>query len=64
MALPEAASGPSPPERKVQPLRRKSHRPAITRSGLAGSSATDEQPVERLLPFRICVQVTPPSVVL
>src|SRR5215470_6439975 len=35
--LPLAASGPSPPERNVQPLRRKSHIPAISASGFLGS---------------------------
>src|SRR5262245_14445100 len=62
--LPLAASGPSPPERNVQPLRRKSHSPAINTSGSAGSMLRLEQPVDRLVPLRTWVQVLPPSVVL
>src|SRR5215470_11462251 len=62
--LPLGASGPSPPERKVQPLRRKSHMPANRRSGFFGSIARLEQPVERFEPFKMSVQVLPPSVVL
>src|SRR5256885_4375124 len=62
--LPEGAFGPSPPERKVQPLRRKSHIPTNRSSGLRGSMVTLEQPVERLLPRRTRLQVRPPSAVL
>src|SRR5665213_1963494 len=62
--LPDTASAFSPPERKVQPLRRKSHRPAISFLGSLGSKASVEQPVERLGPLRISAQVLPPSAVL
>src|SRR6185436_5514591 len=61
---PLAASGPSPPERNVQPRRRKSHSPAIRTSGFDGSIATLEQPVEPLPPRSTSAQVLPPSVVL
>ncbi len=63
MALPEGASGLSPPERKVQPLRRKSHSVANSFLGVFGSMASDEQPVDRFDPLRISAQVLPPSVV-
>src|SRR6266566_3597138 len=63
-ALALGASGPFPPERKVQPLRRKSQSPAKTTSGFFGSIATVLQPVERLGPVKIRSQVLPPSVVL
>src|SRR4029077_13969806 len=62
--LADGAFGPSPPERNVQPLRRKSHIAASTTFGLPGSIATVEQPVDRFPPFRIWFQVLPPSVVL
>src|SRR5215475_5878310 len=62
--LPLGTPGPSPPERNVQPLRRKSHIPAISTSGFLGSIATLEQPVDELGPLSTCVQVLPPSVVL
>src|SRR6266550_2655347 len=62
--LPLAASGPSPPERKVQPLRRKSHMPAKSVFGLARSNESIEQPVERLAPLSTFVHVLPPSAVL
>src|SRR5215813_2126954 len=62
--LPLFASGPSPPERKVQPARRKSHIPAKRTSGFAGSIARPEQPVERFEPASTRVQLFPPSVVL
>src|SRR5207244_5392752 len=58
------ASGPSPPERKVHPLRRKSQRPAKSTSGFFESIDRPEQPVERLPPLRISDQVLPPSPVL
>src|SRR5690348_10369839 len=61
---PLVAVGPSPPERNVQPLRRKSHSPASRASGFVGSMARLEQPVDALLPFRICDHVLPPSIVL
>src|SRR5713226_8831892 len=63
-ALPLAAVGFSPPERKVQPFRRKSHRPAKRTFGSCGFMEIIEQPVERFAPFRILLQVFPPSVVL
>src|SRR5579859_6452051 len=57
-----------PPERKVQPLRRKSHRPAKSVLESLGSIEIIEQPVEglveRLEPLRILVQLLPPSMVL
>src|SRR5215469_4286558 len=62
--LADGASGPSPPERKVQPLRRKSHMPTRSSSGFEGFSVTDEQPVDGLAPLRASDQVRPPSVVL
>src|SRR5687767_8299136 len=64
MPLPLNASGPSPPERNVHPLRRKSHMPANIRSGIFGSRLTPEQPVDAFAPFKISVQVLPPSTVL
>src|SRR6266705_2710359 len=54
----------SPPERNVQPRRRKSHIPAYSVLGRDGSIASIEQPVEALPPFSTCAQVLPPSVVL
>src|SRR5919197_2878381 len=54
----------SPPERNVQPFRRKSHIPAYSVLAFDGSIASIEQPVERLPPFRTLVHVFPPSVVL
>src|SRR4051812_29603213 len=62
--LAEGALGPSPPERNVQPLRRKSHILASSTFGLLGSIATVEQPVDRFPPFNTWFQVFPPSVVL
>src|SRR4051794_12336685 len=62
--LPLGASGPSPPERYVQPLRRKSHIPAKITSGLPGSRARPEQPVERFTPLSTRDQLLPPSSVL
>ena len=64
MALALGDSGVSPPERNVQPLRRKSQSPANSTSGFFGSIATVLQPVERFGPVRIRSQVLPPSVVL
>src|SRR6266850_8556647 len=63
-ALPLAAVAFSPPERNVQPLRRKSHMPAKRVFGSCGFMEIIEQPVERLGPFRILLQFFPPSVVL
>src|ERR1700722_4704389 len=62
--LPLGAGGPSPPERKVQPLRRKPHMPAKRTWGSAELMDIMEQPVERFAPFRILFQDLPPSVVL
>src|SRR5207248_2885975 len=61
--LADGLSGPSPPERYSQPLRRKSHIQANMLSRLLGSIATSEQPVERFDPFKARLQVLPPSVV-
>src|SRR2546430_16742650 len=61
--LPEGAWGPSPPDRKVQPLRRKSHKPANITLASFGSITTVEHPVDALGPFRISSQVFPPSFV-
>src|SRR4051812_39253168 len=63
-ALALVASAPSPPDRNVHPLRRKSHSAAKRTSGLAGSIERLEQPVERLGPRSTCAQVLPPSSVL
>src|SRR5437667_12421949 len=54
----------SPPERNVQPRRRKSHIPAYSVPGRDGSIESNEQPVDAFAPFSTCVQVLPPSVVL
>src|SRR5262245_7717551 len=62
--LPLVASGPSPPDRNVQPLRRKSHSPAKSVPGCWRSIEIIEQPVERFEPLRISFQLLPPSVVL
>src|SRR5580700_1016758 len=62
--LPLDAVGPSPPERNVQPFRRKSHIPAKRTLESCELIEIIEQPVERLAPLRIFVQVFPPSVVL
>src|SRR5215467_13126963 len=62
--LAEGDVGDSPPERNVQPLRRKSHNEANTTLESFGSSDTDAQPVDRLAPFSTCVQCAPPSLVL
>src|SRR5579864_9644071 len=62
--LPLAAVAFSPPERNVQPLRRKSHIPANRIFESCGSMEIMEQPVERFAPFRILFQDLPPSVVL
>src|SRR3989441_11232134 len=62
--LPLGAVGPSPPERNVHPLRRKSHMPAKIVLGFWGSSEIIEHPVDGLDPFRTFTHVLPPSVVL
>src|SRR5689334_8510616 len=54
----------SPPERNVQPLRRKSHRPANSTCGFCASIDSEAQPVDRFGPLRISDQVLPPSDVL
>src|SRR6185295_7720055 len=64
MPLPLAAFGPSPPDRNVQPWRRKSHMPAISTSGFLGSIVTPEQPVDGLPPLSTSIHDLPPSVVL
>src|SRR5262245_27331287 len=58
-ALPLGASSEAPPERKVQPLRRKSHSPANSTSGAFGSMARLEHPVDRLGPLSTRLQVLP-----
>src|SRR5688572_13014900 len=50
--LPLGASGPSPPERNVQPLRRKSHMPAYSALGFLESIEIIEQPVDAFAPDR------------
>src|ERR1700722_13712234 len=62
--LPLAAVGPSPPDRNVHPLRRKSHIPANNTRGSCELIEIIAQPVERFAPLRILVQVFPPSAVL
>src|SRR6266481_5531703 len=62
--LPLAAVAFSPPERKVQPFRRKSHMPAKSAFGSCGFMEIIEQPVERFAPLRILLQLLPPSAVL
>src|SRR6266853_2434773 len=62
--LPLGAVEFSPPERNVQPLRRKSHMPANRVFESCELMEIIEQPVEALPPFRILFQVFPPSVVL
>src|ERR1019366_9405826 len=57
------ASGPSPPERNVQPFRRKSHMPAYSVPGDDGSMVINEQPVEAFAPASTFDQLLPPSVV-
>src|SRR5437773_10191076 len=63
-ALPLGAAGPSPPDRYVQPLRRKSHRPAKRTSGSFGSIARPEHPVDKFDPLSTSDQLLPPSLVL
>src|SRR3989475_11064170 len=62
--LPLGASGPSPPERNVHPLRRKSHITANSVFGFCGSIDILEHHVDALGPFRTLVHFLPPSVVL
>src|SRR5580704_14963893 len=61
-ALALGDSGVGPPERYVQPWRRKSHMPAKRTSGFLGSIVRPEQPVDRLLPRSTSDHVLPPSV--
>src|SRR5947208_16776628 len=60
--LPLGASGPSPPDRNVHPLRRKSHIPAKIVFGFVGSSDRIEHPVESFYPFSTFTNVWPRSV--
>src|ERR1700674_85521 len=62
--LPLAAVEFSPPDRNVQPFRRKSHIAAKRTLLSCELMEIIEQPVERFAPFRILLQVLPPSVVL
>ena len=62
--LPLAAVAFSPPDRKVQPFRRKSHMAAKSVFGSCEFMEIIEHPVERFAPFRILFQLLPPSVVL
>src|SRR3979411_803512 len=62
--LPLGAVSPSPPERNVQPLRRKSHVPAYSVFGFFASIEIIEQPVDALGPLSTFVQLFPPLVVL
>src|SRR5438094_338435 len=50
----------SPPERNVQPFRRKSHMPAKSTLESCELIEIMEQPVEGFGPFRILLQVLPP----
>src|SRR5260370_40174025 len=59
--LPLGALEPSPPERNVQPLRRKSHMPAYKGLGLDGSIDSIEHPVDAVAPFSTFAHVLPPS---
>src|SRR5206468_9317303 len=54
----------SPPERNVQPRRRKSHIPAYKVWGCDGSIVIIEQPVDAVAPLRTLAHVLPPSLVL
>src|ERR1700757_967027 len=54
----------SPPDRNVQPFRRKSHMPTKRTFGSSEFMEIIEQPVDGFEPFRILSQVLPPSVVL
>src|SRR6185369_5255825 len=62
--LPDLAVADSPPERNVQPLRRKSHNEANSTFESFGSTLTDAQPVDRLPPLSTSSQCLPPSLVL
>src|SRR5437867_7465443 len=56
--LPLGASGPSPPERNVHPLRRKSHIPAKIVFAFVESSDSTAHPVQR---FDTCITLTQAS---
>src|SRR5436190_7811196 len=58
---PDTASGPSPPERNVQPLRRKSHSDTNRWPASDGSMLTSAQPVDAFGPLSASVHVLPPS---
>src|SRR5712692_3423 len=62
--LPLGAVGFSPPERNVQPFRRKSHKEANKTFESCGFIDIIAQPVEWFVPFKILFQLLPPSVVL
>src|ERR1019366_4962572 len=55
---------PSPPERNVQPWRRKSHIDANSVFGSSGLMLSMPQPVDPFLPASTFVQDLPPSIVL
>src|SRR6266849_8662769 len=55
---------PGPPERKVQPWRRKSHMLAYSVFGSCGFAANMAQPLDPLVPASTFFQLLPPSVVL
>src|SRR5207249_3240883 len=57
--LPLRDVGLSPPDRKVQPFRRKSHMPAKRTFGSPEFIEIIEQPVDGFGPFRILFQVLP-----
>src|SRR5258708_22713077 len=59
--LPLAAVAFSPPERNVHPFRRKSHIPPKRILESCGLMEIIEPPVERFAPFRILLQLFPPS---
>src|SRR4029077_5233384 len=62
--LPLGAVAFSPPERKVQPFRRKSHMPAKRTLGSWELMEIIEQPVERFAPLTILFPLLPPSAAL
>src|SRR5260370_38215628 len=63
-ALPLAAVGFSPPDRKVQPFLRISHMPAKRTLKSGGFMEIIGQPAARLPPLTILLQLYPPPVVL
>src|SRR5438094_10032820 len=58
--LPLVELGPSPPERNVHPLRRKSHIPAKIVFGFVGSSDSIAHPADRLNPSSTFHTLMPP----